>query len=124
MTDLPHCKNPEHLRVESGVAGTVLGEGILTATYVPAFRCHQTPDYDVHVIVLGRVRKPLTGLHLLPSAWAFVAGGLRACATATPDAPIGILHTVGGAWKPWHAMTAQAALDLSAAIMAAAEGHE
>lgn len=120
MSDLPHCKSPSHLEVvDSGGTGG-LGVDAMVATYVPDCLCHQEPGRLQPVIIVASVRHPDRGLHLLPEAWPYVAGNLRAVSDAVAPRSVDLRHTVRAQWQLWATFTKAGAHDLANRISIAA----
>lgn len=123
-TDLPHCKAPGHLNVVATDLLTGHGADETIATLVKACQCHQAPDVLQPVVVIGSPHHPGEGMHLLPEAWPYLAGNLRAVAGASPDSVISLQHTVEHEWRTWRSFTAAGALDLARRISEAAQAAQ
>jgi hypothetical protein len=121
VSNLPHCKGIGHCDVIGGTSKrTDLDANEVTATYVPAFVCNQWPNEPREVIVLARLGKSGTGLHLLRELWAPTAAALRAVAVDNAGGSAVVRHTVAGTLKAWLAFHPAGAVDLADRIDAAA----
>lgn len=119
MTGELHCKDVAHLEVTVGTYGLTTNPA--TATHMERMPCSNAPGTPDGVVVSVGHNHPMSGLHLLVDAVAWLPGALRATAgQCGPGQTVTLSHTVDHDMKPFATFTPQSAVRLASAIEAAA----
>lgn len=115
-----HCKGVDHLEVTVGTRAPTTN--VATATWQAAMPCKtQQGGTQPGVVVSVSHNHPLSGLHLLPDAVAWLPGALRAAAASCgPGETVTLSHTIGGNQTAWASFTPSSADGLASAIEVAA----